>query len=180
MMTLAVIGIGACNATPPPSTTPPLASPTTSPPATFSAPAAVPLHVRFAGSIGCATFPYGCTATLSVVEPSAFVPDDWRPSSADPWWEPDYSQGMSAKTFDAKPIGASPAAVPGAHRLIVSLLGSYDTPSYAPDGSRVTDLLGRCTIDIEVSAAGSLNVLITFSPDGASFRASCTVVAETA
>lgn len=157
--------------------TPPPASIATSLPATSSAPAAVPLHVRFAGSIGCATFPYGCTATLSVVGPNTVVPDGWRPTSADPWWAPDYSHGTTAETFDPSPIGASPAAVPGTHRLVVSLLGSYDTPSYGPDGSRAFDLLGRCTTDIEVPAAGSLDVLITFSPDGASFRASCTVVA---
>jgi hypothetical protein len=133
--------------------------------------------VRFAGRIGCATFPYACTVTLSVVEPSTLVPDDWRPSSADPLWTPDY-RGMTATTFDPKPIGASPAAAPGAHRLVVSLLGSNDTPSYGPDGSKSTDLLGRCMTDIEVPTAGSLDVLITFKPDEASFRASCTVVAK--
>jgi hypothetical protein len=39
------------------------------------------------------------------------------------------------------------------------------------------DLLGRCTTDVLVPAGGSLEVLITFTPDEASFDASCTVVA---
>ena len=136
------------------------------------------LNVRFAGRIGCATFPYSCTATLSVLERGADVPEAWRPASTDPWWGADASTGTTAVTFDPKPLGGSPAATPGPHRLVVSLLGSYDTPSYAPDGSRAFDLLGRCTADVEVeSDADGLDVLVTFTPDGASFRASCTLAA---
>ena len=145
---------------------------------TASPAATVRINVRFAGRIGCATFPYNCTATLSVLERNADIPDAWRPPSTDPWWGADYSKGTTAETFDPKPLGGSPAAMPGPHRLVVSLLGSYDTPSYGPDGSRAFDLLGRCTADVEVPpVADGLDVLVTFTPDEANFRASCTVVA---
>ena len=170
-LALVAVGVGACSSPPPPT------APTTPPPAGSPPPAAVPLDVRFAGRIGCATFPYNCTATLSVLEPGTDVPDAWRPPPSDPWWGADDSQGTTAQTFDPKPLGGSPATIPGLHRLVVSLLGSYDTPSYGPDGSRAFDLLSRCTTDVVVPAAGGLDVLITFTPDEASFRASCTVVA---
>jgi hypothetical protein len=133
----------------------------------------VPLNVRFAGRIGCATFPYNCSATLSVLEPNADIPDVWRPAASDPWWGTD---SATAETFDPKPLNGSPAAVPGPHRLVVSLLGSYDTPSYAPDGSRAFDLLGRCSADVDVPALDAgLELLVTFTPDPASYRASCTI-----
>jgi hypothetical protein len=126
--------------------------------------------VRFAGPrIGCVNnFPYNCTATLSVVASGTVVPDVWRPSSADPWWLPG----------DPAPLGRPPAAAPGPQRLVVSLLGSYDVPSYGPDGSRALDLLGRCWTDVDVPTAGTVDVLITFSPEAADFRASCSVVAR--
>jgi hypothetical protein len=142
---------------------------------TTSPAATVQIDVRFAGQIGCATFPYNCTATLSVLERDADIPDTWRPASTDPWWGTAHG---NAETFDPEPIGGPPATTPGAHRLVMSLLGSYDTPSYAPDGSRAFDLLGRCAVDVEVvSDAGGLDVLVTFTPDKASFHASCTIVA---
>jgi len=151
---------------------------TTEPAGTGSTAASVHLNVRFAGRIGCATFPYNCTATLSVLEPNTDIPDAWRPPSTDPWWGPDYSQGTTGETFDPKPLGGSLAAAPGPHRLVLSLLGSYDTPSYSPDGSRAFDLLGRCTADLEIGPdARSVDVLVTFAPDPANFRATCTLEA---
>ena len=171
-LALIALGISACSVPPAP-TAGRATPPTATPPA-----AAVPLNVRFGGRIGCATFPYNCTVTLSVMEPNADVPDAWRPAPSDPWWGADYSKGTTAETFDPKPLGGSPAARPGRHRLVISLLGSYDTPSYGPDGKQAFDLLGRCTVVVEVTpVAGGLNLLVTFTPDEASFRASCTVVA---
>lgn len=171
---LASAAVTTCGAPPPPPTaTTPAA---TAPVVAASPTATVPINVRFRGRIGCATFPYGCTATLSVLEPNTDVPEAWRPPSTDPWWGPDHSSGTTAETFDPNPLSGSPAAAPGRHRLVVSLLGSYDTLSFAPDGSRAFDLLGRCTADVEVPPeAAGLDVILTFTPDEASFRASCTV-----
>lgn len=168
------LGISACSA--PPAPTAAAATPrTATPPSVFR----VALDVSFAGRIGCAKFPYNCTATLSVLDPNADTPDAWRPASSDPWWGADYSKGTTADTFSPDPIGGLPVAEPGPHRLVVSLLGSYDTPSYGPDGSQAFDLLGRCSADVDVPPiAAPLDVLVTFTPDEASFRASCTIVAE--
>jgi hypothetical protein len=176
LVALAAVSLAACGSTPSPSTMPPAVASPTATLAPSSPPASVPIRARFAGRIGCANFPYGCTATLSVLEPGTVVPDGWRPSPADPWWAPDY-KGNTAENFDPTPANGPAAAAPGRHRFVVSLLGSYDTPSYAPDGSRAFDLLGRCWSDVEVPTAGILDVLITSSPDPASFRATCSVAA---
>ena len=173
IVSLAVLGLAGCGSTPPPSTTPSPPPPSTAPPAPSSPPAAIPVHVRFAGPrLNCVNnFPYSCTATLSLVPAGTAVPDEWRPSAADPWWVPG----------DPKPAVAGPTATPGEHRLVVSVLGTYDVPSYAPDGSRAFDLLSRCWADVDVPTAGALDVLITFShPDPASFRVSCSVAARAA
>ena len=173
LVALAVVGLAGCGPMPPPSTTPPPPPPSTAPPSAASPPATLPVHVRFDGPrLSCVNnFPYACTATLSLVQAGTAVPDEWRPSAADPWWEPG----------DSRPLGAEPAAAPGPHRLVVSVLGSYDVPSYAPDGSRAFDLLSRCWTDVDVPTAGALDVLVTFSnPDPASFRVSCSVVAGAA
>lgn len=175
LFALAAVDLAACGATPPPSAPPATPTSTAAPPAT-SPPTSVALRARFAGRIGCATFPYGCHATLSVLEPGTVVPDGWRPSPTDPWWAPDY-KGTTAENFGPTPVNVAATAASGPHRLVVSLLGSYDTPSYAPDGSPAFDLLGRCWTDVEVPNAGTLDVIITFSPDPASFRATCSVAA---
>lgn len=134
------------------------------------------LDVRFAGKIHCATFPYGCTATLSVLEPGAVVASDWRPPSSDPWWAPDYGAGSSTDQFDPKPIGTVQAVSTGRHQLVMSLLGSDDTPSYGPDGSRAADLLGRCTAEVDVQPAlKPLDIVVTFVPDSATFGGTCTL-----
>lgn len=175
---LVSLGVAACGVPPAPATTtaPGATTPVMTPSLTADA---VPITVRFGGRIGCAMFPYSCTATLSVLGPNADIPEAWRPAPTDPWWGAEDSTGSTAGTFDPKPLAGSPAAAPGRHLLVVSLLGSYDTPSYAPDGSRAFDLLGRCVTDVEVEAsAGGLRVVVTFTPDDASFRASCTVIVQ--
>jgi hypothetical protein len=134
------------------------------------------LDVRFAGPIHCASFPYGCTATLSVLEPDAAVASDWRPSSSDPQWSPDYGAGTSTDHFAPKPNLTVPAVSTGRHQLVISLLGSYDTPSYGPDGSGATDLLARCTTQIDVQPSEQpLAVVVTFVPDPASFGGTCSL-----
>lgn len=166
---LAVIGLAGCGPTPPPGTRPSAPAPPAASPSPASRAAAIPVHVRFGGSrLNCVdNFPYSCTATLSLVRAGTAVPDEWRPSAADASWVPG----------DPRPLGAEPVAAPGPLRLVVSLLGSYDVPSYAPDGSRAFDLLSRCWADVDVPAAGALDVLIAFSnPDPDSFRVSCSVV----
>lgn len=72
-------------ATPTHSAAPPAAAAPTPPaPATASPATAVSVDVRFAGTIHCASFPYGCTATLSVLEPGVVVTSAWRPPPSDP------------------------------------------------------------------------------------------------
>ena len=132
------------------------------------------LDVRFSGKIGCGTFPYGCRATLSVLPPDTPVADDWRSPSSDPWWPPD-----GAGSLALAPVGALPTIPLGRHRVVVSLVGSYDTPSYKPDGSIATDLLSRCIGDFDVRPETDVvTVRITFTPDPASFRASCVLSLE--
>jgi hypothetical protein len=134
------------------------------------------LAVDIGGTIGCATFPYGCYAKLSLLPAGTTVTRDWRPPASDPWWSPDYVDATSADHFEQEPIGSLPMIPPGNHQVVISLLGSYDTPSYAPDGTVATDLLARCIGKVEVGPESSVvNVRVTFTPDGASFRASCTV-----
>jgi hypothetical protein len=137
------------------------------------------LVVEMGGTIGCATFPYGCSATLSVLPAGTRVADDWRPPASDPWWPPDYSRGTSADRFDANPAGNLPRVPLGRHQLVISLLGSYDTPSFTPDGSVATDLLARCIGEVEIGpGSGAVKARVTFTPDPASFRGSCTVDRE--
>lgn len=134
------------------------------------------LDVEMGGTIGCATFPYGCGATLSVVAAGTTVAPEWRPPASDPRWLPDDSRGTSPDRLDPVPLGALPKIPTGAHQVVVSLLGSYDTPSHAPDGSVATDLLSRCIGDVEVGPTTAVvEVRVTFTPDPASFRAACTI-----
>jgi len=159
-------------------------SPTVTPPATQPAAAATAdtdiaakIVVSLGRGIHCANFPYSCWATLSVLAAGSTVTDDWRPPATDPLWGPDWTQGTSSDRFDPKLIGTVPRLPPGAYAVVVSVLGTYDTPSYRPDGSLATDLLSRCSGDIEVGQETSVvNIRVTFTPDPQSFRAACTLV----
>lgn len=135
------------------------------------------LNVRFSGKIGCATFPYSCQATLSILPPDTPVAGDWRSPSSDPRWSPDRAKSLySADHLDPTPVGELPMVPIGRHRVVVSLVGSYDTPSFKPDGSVATDLLSRCIGDVEVgSGTDIVTVRVTFTPDPLSFRATCTL-----
>jgi hypothetical protein len=133
----------------------------------------VSLVVQLDGEIGCNQFPYGCGARLSVLPAGTEVPAIWRPAPDDPAWAP---AGMGDDTLDPTPYRPVPTLAPGGHRLVVSLLGSYDTPSYAPDGSIATDLLSRCTLDVDVaSGSGPIAVRVTFTPHGESFGGTCVI-----
>jgi hypothetical protein len=170
-MAVALLG---CSPTPSPFPT----GPTTPAPTPLASPSpssdsGAELVVDLGGTIGCGMFPYSCRAVLSVVPAGTEVEAVWRPPDTDPWWAPD---GPSSEGFDPKPVGGIPTLAPGGNRLIISLLGSYDTPSYDPDGSIATDLLSRCSIDIDLDpAAGPVEVQVTFTPDGLSFGGSCTI-----
>lgn len=132
-----------------------------------------------AGTIGCASFPYACTATVSVLPADAQVPDNWRPPATDPVWVPDYGNGGTTDHLMASPSGDPPTLTPGRHQLIVSLLGSYDTPSLNPDGTVATDLLARCSARVSVGVgAQPLSAVVTFTPDYESFRGSCSINVE--
>lgn len=124
-----------------------------------------------AGQTACASFPYGCTATVSVLPADAKVPDSWRPPATDPVWVPDYSNGWSTTDhFVSTPAGGQPVLSSGRRLIVVSLLGTYDTPSLNPDGTWATDLLSRCTAPVDVSEGSSaLSAVVTFTPNGENF-----------
>ena len=95
---------------------------------------------------------------------------------SDPFWAPDYEKGFSTDHFSQTPTGDLPSLSPGRHRLVVSLLGSSDTPSINPDGSWAFDALGRCTSDVDVRPdTTAIRLVVTFVPDPSSFRATCSI-----
>lgn len=131
------------------------------------------LAVGFDGALACALFPYACSVTLSVLPVGTDVPDEWRPPTTDPWWGADWPSNQSV---DPQAIGNVPTLPPGSHRLVASVLGSYDTPSYAPDGSVARDLLARCWLDVDIeSAIAQVAVRISLEPDGTSFGGTCSI-----
>jgi hypothetical protein len=137
------------------------------------------LDVRFAGTVGCSMFPYSCVVVVSVLDAGASAPAGWRPPDTDPTWYPDDRDhdrdGRSPIGPD--PVRGMPVLAPGRHRVVVSLLGSYDTPSYNPDGTVASDLLGRCAADVEVAVGDPpVPITVSFDPDPASFRAACSIV----
>ncbi len=185
MLALLLAGLAGCTAPPPalPNALPAAVSPAgaSSAPliATPSASlvAGVPLDVRMAGKIGCAQFPYGCFARLSVLAPTAMVADAWRPPDTDPEWAPDFTDSVySTDHLQPGPVGSPPVLAPGRHLVVVSLLGSYDARSLKPDGSLVTDLLARCSATVEVGArSGPLTAVVTFEPEESSFGGTCLI-----
>lgn len=138
-----------------------------------STPSGAELLVHLGGAINCGQFPYGCYATLSVAPTGTKVEAAWRPPASDPQWVPDRAD---TEAFDPTPFGTIPTLAPGGHRIVISLLGSYDTVSYAPDGSVARDLLSRCTLDVDVDPAdGPVEIQVTFTPDGVSFGGTCSI-----
>jgi hypothetical protein len=149
--------------------------PSASPAATPIVDSSARLSVELAGKIHCASFPYGCGPTLSVVPPGTTVADDWRPPATDPFWPPDYSKGSSTDHFETIPVGTLPRLELGEHELVISLLGSSDVVSLNPDGTRALDLLGRCTLNLDVTSVSDVvQVKVTFTP-GQDFEASCSI-----
>lgn len=131
------------------------------------------LDVEMAGTVGCAQFPYACAATVSVLPEGTIVDDDWRPPTTDPWWG-----AASANTdhLSPPPIGTVPNLPAGRHRVVVSLLGQSDVPSFGPDGSVARDLLARCQLDIDVGAATErVALVVTFEPDGIGYGGTCRI-----
>jgi hypothetical protein len=166
VLPLMVVTSAACSPTPVPST---------SPAATPIVDSGARLSVELAGTIRCASFPYGCAPTLSVLPPRTTVTDDWRPPASDPFWPPDYSKGSSTDHFEPTPVGTLPRLPVGEHELVISLLGSSDVVSLNPDGSRAFDLLGRCALNVDVTSVDDVvQVKVTFTP-GQDFFASCKI-----
>jgi hypothetical protein len=171
------LAVGACGFEWPSATRP--AATVSAPSASTSRAADVRLDVRMAGAIGCASFPYGCAATVSVLPADARVSDAWRPPTTDPVWVPDYSAGGTTDHFVATPSGGTPTISPGRHLIVVSLLGSYDAPSFNPDGTVATDLLARCSTDVTaVVGSPAVSAVVTFTPGSESFRGSCWISVE--
>jgi len=129
--------------------------------------------------IRCATFPYSCSAWLSILPggPSAEVPSEWRPAATDPWWGPGGNLTSSGH-LDAEPFGTLPNVPVGPQQIVISLLGVSDVPSYKPDGTEATDLLARCIGAVDVGPETdvvSVRVTITPGDDAASSAHRCTV-----
>ncbi len=160
----------------------PTLRPTPLPSIASASPAAVgvPVSVRFAGKINCATFPYSCSGILSVLEPGVAVDETWRPPASDVRWLP-RSGGYDKDTdhLDPTAVGAVPTLAVGTHQVVISLLGSSDAISFAPDGTIATDLLSRCSADVDVTPSTSqVSILVTFTPDGQTYGGTCTVKVE--
>jgi hypothetical protein len=131
------------------------------------------LDVQMAGTVNCVQFPYSCAATVSVLPEGAIVDDDWRPPATDPWWG---AASPSADHLSPPPIGTVPDLRAGPHRVVVSLLGQSDIPSFGPDGSLARDLLARCQLDIDVGAATErVALVVTFEPDGIGYGGACRI-----
>ena len=170
-----VLAVAGCSPAPVPSASPTVAA-TPTIVATPTGATGATLRVKLGGKIRCASFPYGCGPTLTVLPAGTTVSDAWRPPLTDPFWAPDYSSGGTADHFGATVVGTVPKLPLGMHELVISLLGSYDVVSFNPDGSKALDLLGRCTLDVEVTSVDQVvSVLVTFMP-GQDFDASCTIV----
>jgi hypothetical protein len=170
---LVVLVAGACASPLPPS----MSSTSPSIPSRVpSAVARIPLDVRMAGKIGCASFPYGCYAAVSVLPVDAEVTSGWRPPANDPRWLPDYTVGYTTDHLSATTVDQAPALEPGAHLLVVSLLGSSDVPSLDASGHVARDLVARCAAPVDVDAgAGRLSAVVTFVPTESSSAATCSI-----
>lgn len=122
-----------------------------------------PLAVTFDGSMGCATFPYGCIARLSVLAPGTAVDEAWRPPTTDVTWSGQASGGFG----EPKPAPGSPS---GRHLLVFSVLETSDVPTFGPDGSVQMRLLGRCSVEADIPAQGDpVEVTVRFPADFSSF-----------
>jgi hypothetical protein len=152
------------------------ASPPAPSPVTTPAAAQVALDVTMAGPIGCAQFPYWCYAVVSVLPPGSPVDDAWRPPASDHRWLPDTGGAVgSADHLAPSSVDGAPVVAPGRHRVVVSLLGSYDTPSFDANGTEATDLLARCIADVEVIPNARPSLIATFTTDGTGFGGSCSL-----
>jgi hypothetical protein len=167
-LALAGAGLAAC------ATSPPLPSATALASLDVTS---VPIEVHMGGKIGCAQFPRGCWAAVSVLPPDTLVDASWRPSVTDARWVPDYTGSVySSDHLVAEPDHPVPDLVAVRQLLVVSLLGADDVPSYNPDGTVATDLLARCSSDVDAGAGmGPVVAVVTFAPDPTSFSASCSI-----
>jgi hypothetical protein len=172
---VAILGslLAACAAptpSPSPSSTP---EPTPSP----TLEATIPVNVQFKGRVNCNIgFAFYCSPSLSVVEPGTDLPDSWRPGEADPIWHTRGEQNQNVNGRRWTLLRGEPVVAPGPHRLVVSLLGQSDVASYNPDGTVASELMGRCTTDVDVAPdAASLDLVVTFESEPEDTAATCTI-----
>jgi hypothetical protein len=137
-------------------------------------PQTVSVSVHVSGWLGCNSYMfYGCRSVLTVRPadaPSTFR----RPPSEDLSWRPDPNSGLKAD--ERVLVGTVGPLTVGRHQLVVTLMGSEDVVSFAPDGSIGFDLLARCSLNANLPpGARSVDLLITFvaDPTGASRQATC-------
>jgi hypothetical protein len=75
-------------------------------------------------------------------------------------------------------LRGTPAADPGEHLLVISLIGASDVVSFNPDGSVATELLARCTAEVDIAPdSEAVDVLVTFVSEPDTTVATCTVEA---
>ncbi len=170
-LAIAGVGLAACASPAPLPSEPAPASPGA---------VSVPVEVRMAGKIGCAQFPYGCWAAVSVLPQGTVVSEAWRPPVTDARWVPDSAESIhSSDHLVPEPDHPLPDLARGQQTLVVSLLGALDVPSYTPDGTLATDLLARCSVDVDTrSGTGPVVAVVTFTPNPASFSGSCSIEVE--
>lgn len=155
----------------------PTSEPTLAASPTPAAPATIPIRVQFRGDVNCNIgFSFYCAPYLSVLEPGTELAASWRPAAGDASW--------ATRGDDMQPVGGrrwtllrgSPAAGPGRHLVVISLIGTSDLVSYNPDGSVATELLGRCAATLDVAPdAEAVEVLVTFESEASSTAATCRV-----
>jgi hypothetical protein len=68
-------------------------------------------------------------------------------------------------SFDPAVVGALPPRLPGRVDVVVTLLGSSGSPSHLADGSQATDLLGTCSLAVDVAPTDPVvHLRVRFGP----------------
>jgi hypothetical protein len=120
------------------------------------------LLAEVSGTVECAVFPNSCVATLSVLPAGTAVSTEWRPPASDPYWGPEWD-GERPVHLSSHLNGSLTDLPVGNYEIVISILGLTDIPSYNPDGSVATFLLGRCSRDVSViPATQTITVRVTF------------------
>jgi hypothetical protein len=174
----AVLGsvLAACAVPMPTAPPPPSASGGPSPSVTVAV-ATIPINVQFRGRVNCNLgFSYYCAPSLSVLEPGTDLPETLRPSESDASWQTrgDDMQNVGGRRWTL--LRGAPATAPGRRLLVISLIGASDVASYNPDGTVATELMGRCSTEVDVAPyTDAVDIIVRFESEAETATATCTV-----